>query len=269
MAVYSELIKNFEKIREYVRDFYIFGFHTRESFDAKSKRTYDNERRRIESWLSDHVHTSLEGHKKKVSVQVDSGNIFQNPLYQCYRSQTFTDNDIRLHFILMDALEDNAMSVSEIEAMLQLSIGCRCLRRRRRTTEMIDTGDLTMYCHWDKGLVCKKEFYCDTCEHQPAADDKENGKAEPVHIRWAEDYWSGRYPECPSCGNMPYSLERCVFCGQRFLPDALTEEWSKPPEEVRMDCPSCGGKSTMVGARARSNGHFHGQCTVCGCVVME
>ena len=90
-----------------------------------------------------------------------------------------------------------------------------------------------------------------------------------VHIRWAEDYWSGRYPECPSCGNMPYSLERCVFCGQRFLPDALTEEWSKPPEEVRMDCPSCGGKSTMVGARARSNGHFHGQCTVCGCVVME
>lgn len=102
---------------------------------------------------------------------------------------------------------------------------------------MIDTGDLTMYCHWDKGLVCKKEFYCDTCEHQPAADDKENGKAEPVHIRWAEDYWSGRYPECPSCGNMPYSLERCVFCGQRFLPDALTEEWSKPPEEVRMDCP--------------------------------
>ena len=84
---------------------------------------------------------------------------------------------------------------------------------------MIDTGDLTMYCHWDKGLVCKKEFYCDTCEHQPAADDKENGKAEPVHIRWAEDYWSGRYPECPSCGNMPYSLERCVFCGQRFLPE--------------------------------------------------
>lgn len=107
MAVYSELIKNFEKIREYVRDFYIFGFHTRESFDAKSKRTYDNEKRRIESWLSDHVHTSLEGHKKKVSVQVDSGNIFQNPLYQCYRSKTFTDNDIRLHFILMDALEDN------------------------------------------------------------------------------------------------------------------------------------------------------------------
>ena len=123
MAVYSELIKNFEKVREYVRDFYIFGFHTRESFDAKSKRTYDNEKRRIESWLSDHVHTSLEGHKKKVSVQVDSGNIFQNPLYQCYRSKTFTDNDIRLHFILMDALEDNAMSVSEIADYISANYG--------------------------------------------------------------------------------------------------------------------------------------------------
>ncbi len=77
MSVYSELIKNFEKIREYVRDFYIFGFHTRESFDAKSKRTYDNEKRRIESWLSDHVHTSLDGHKKKVSVQVDWGTFFK------------------------------------------------------------------------------------------------------------------------------------------------------------------------------------------------
>lgn len=134
---------------------------------------------------------------------------------------------------------------------------------------MIDTGDVTMYCHWNKRLVCKNGFYCDACKYQPAADDKENGKAEPVQLRWTEDYYSGRVPECPSCGQMPYSLERCIFCGQKFLPDALTEELSKPPEEVRMDCPSCGGENTLVGARARSNGHFHGQCTACGCVVME
>ena len=74
-----------------MRDFYIFGFHTRESFDAKSKRTYDNEKAQDRKLAFRHVHTSLEGHKKKVSVQVDSGNIFQNPLYQCYRSKTFTE----------------------------------------------------------------------------------------------------------------------------------------------------------------------------------
>lgn len=113
MAAYSELIKNFDKIREYVRDFYIFGFHTRENFDSKSRRTYDNEKRRIESWLKDYVQTSLEGHRKKVSVNVDSSHIFQNPLYQCFRSKTFTDNDIRLHFILMELLDGKSMTVSE------------------------------------------------------------------------------------------------------------------------------------------------------------
>lgn len=60
---------------------------------------------------------------------------------------------------------------------------------------MIDTGDVTMFCHWNKRLVCKKGFYCDTCKHQLAADDKENGKAEPVQLRWTEDYDGGRVPE--------------------------------------------------------------------------
>lgn len=98
MAVYSELIKNFEKIRDYVREFYIFGFHTRENYNKKSKRTYDNEKRRIESWLSDHIHTELIGHKKKVSVKIDSSHMYENPLYRCYKSKSYTDNDIRLHF---------------------------------------------------------------------------------------------------------------------------------------------------------------------------
>ena len=50
---YSELVKRFDLVRDYMRDFLIFGFKTREDFDRKSGRTYDNERRRIESWLGD------------------------------------------------------------------------------------------------------------------------------------------------------------------------------------------------------------------------
>ena len=45
---FSELVKNFEKIRSYVREFYVYGFRIREEFDKKSGRTYDNERRRDE-----------------------------------------------------------------------------------------------------------------------------------------------------------------------------------------------------------------------------
>lgn len=123
MAVYSELIKNFEKIRDYVREFYIFGFHTRENYNKKSKRTYDNEKRRIESWLSDHIHTELIGHKKKVSVKIDSSHMYENPLYRCYKSKSYTDNDIRLHFILMDLLENSMMTVSEITDKISSGYG--------------------------------------------------------------------------------------------------------------------------------------------------
>lgn len=48
---YSELIKNFDNIRGYMRDFFLYGFKTREEYDRKSARSYDNERRRIQSYL--------------------------------------------------------------------------------------------------------------------------------------------------------------------------------------------------------------------------
>ena len=41
---YSELVKRFDRVRDYMRDFLIFGFKTREDFGQKSARTYDNER---------------------------------------------------------------------------------------------------------------------------------------------------------------------------------------------------------------------------------
>ncbi len=58
MSSYSELIKNFEKIRAYMRDFYVYGFKSRDDYGAKSTksaRSYDDERRRLESWLGDHM----------------------------------------------------------------------------------------------------------------------------------------------------------------------------------------------------------------------
>lgn len=48
---YSELIKNFDRIRDYMRQFYVYGFRSRNAYDKKSARSYDNGRRRIESWL--------------------------------------------------------------------------------------------------------------------------------------------------------------------------------------------------------------------------
>ena len=52
---YSELIKNFDRIRDFMRQFYVYGFRSRSEYDKKSTRSYDNERRRIESWLGSYM----------------------------------------------------------------------------------------------------------------------------------------------------------------------------------------------------------------------
>ena len=53
MSDFQELIKNIDKCRDYVRDFFVYGFKSRSDFPGKSARTYDDERRRIVSWLPD------------------------------------------------------------------------------------------------------------------------------------------------------------------------------------------------------------------------
>lgn len=60
---YSELIKNFNKIRDYMRDFYVYGFKSRDDYTKKSARSYDDEKRRIESWLGDYMkfHQTADG----------------------------------------------------------------------------------------------------------------------------------------------------------------------------------------------------------------
>ncbi len=107
MSEYKELIKQFDKIRSYVRDFYVYGFKTREDFREKSGRTYDNHRRRMESWFSDYIRTDQSGHKKSVFLTLDSSRMAVNPLYQAWKSKTFTDNDISLRFLLSDLLADS------------------------------------------------------------------------------------------------------------------------------------------------------------------
>ena len=101
---YSELIKSFSRIRDYMRQFYVYGFKSREEYDAKSARSYDNERRRIESWLGDFMsfHQNRDG--KHVFLSVDSRRIRSNPLYKAFHAKSFTDKDVTLHFYILDIL---------------------------------------------------------------------------------------------------------------------------------------------------------------------
>ena len=47
MSAYQELIKNFERVRAYMREFYVYGFRTRDEVGRMSARSYDDERRRM------------------------------------------------------------------------------------------------------------------------------------------------------------------------------------------------------------------------------
>ena len=113
---YNERIKSFERIREYMREFYVYGFKSREQFSQKSARSYDDEKRRVESWLGDYMGFSQTPDGKNCFLSIDSRACSHNPLFRAWKTSSFTDGDITLHFILFDILHspDVAMTVSEI-----------------------------------------------------------------------------------------------------------------------------------------------------------
>ena len=113
---YSELIKDFNRIREYMREFYVYGFKSRDEYTQKSARSYDNERRRLESWLGDYMQFRQTPSGKNVFLSIDSRVSRHNPLYKGWKTKSFTDGDITLHFILFDILSspDVSLTITEI-----------------------------------------------------------------------------------------------------------------------------------------------------------
>lgn len=112
---YHELMKSFQKIRQYMREFYVYGFKSREEYAQKSARTYDNERRRIESWIGDCMSFRQDTSGKNIFLSIDSRRILHNPLYHAFKAKSFTAKDITLHFYLFDALaEGQPLTASQL-----------------------------------------------------------------------------------------------------------------------------------------------------------
>lgn len=114
---YSELIKNFNRSREYMRQFFVYGFKSREQYGQKSARSYDDERRRIESWLREYMQFRQSAEGKNVFISIDSRLSSHNPLYKGWKAKSFTDKDITLHFIIFDILHSPEIGLSLNEIM--------------------------------------------------------------------------------------------------------------------------------------------------------
>ena len=105
---YSELIKNLDTLRTYIRSFYIYGFKTRNQFSGKSPRTYDDEKRRLENYLDGYMTFRPDENGKVTFLSIDSRHTTHNPLYKIFKAKSFTAMDISLHFMLMDILADGS-----------------------------------------------------------------------------------------------------------------------------------------------------------------
>ena len=110
---YSELIKNFDNIRSYMKEFFIYGFKTREEYDKKSARSYDNERRRIQSYLGDLVSFRQTPSGKNMFISLEGRSVTHNPLYRAFKAKSFTHKDITLHFIVLDILTDGELYTNQ------------------------------------------------------------------------------------------------------------------------------------------------------------
>ena len=150
---YNELIKNFNNIRDYMRDFYVYGFKSRDEYTRKSARSYDDERRRLESWLGDYMQFRQSAEGKNIFISIDSRASEHNPLYKAWKAKSFTDGDITLHFLIFDILYSPDISLSikqimeEIDKYLSQFPDAKMFDEstiRKKLREYADEGLLTM-----------------------------------------------------------------------------------------------------------------------------
>ena len=144
---YSELIKNFNRVRDYMREFYVYGFKSRDEYRKKSGRSYDDEKRRIESFFGDHMQFRQTADGKNVFLSIDSRTSKHNPLYKAWKAKSFTDGDITLHFILMDILmtSDKPLTIHEITEQIDRNTS-------RFHAEVYDASELVP---WIRTFLCR------------------------------------------------------------------------------------------------------------------
>lgn len=149
---YSELIKNFERIRDYMREFYVYGFKSRDEFTKKSARSYDDERRRVESWLGDYMRFRQTADGKKVFLSIDSRISHHNPFYKAWKAKSFTDGDITLHFLIFDVLSDPDIALPLNGIMDEIDRRLSCFDEPKTFDASTVRKKLKEYA--EQGLIC-------------------------------------------------------------------------------------------------------------------
>lgn len=103
------LKKDFEKIRDRMRAYYLYGYSTLIYEEESSDSTRKNETQRIRYWMDQQL---KKGRKKQERSVFDDAMSFDvhskrhNPFFKAWKSKAFDTNAIHFHFFLFDTLND-------------------------------------------------------------------------------------------------------------------------------------------------------------------
>jgi hypothetical protein len=114
MSDFHELVKTINRVRNYVRDFFISGWRSRSDYDESRRRSYDNEKCRIECWFGkEYVKSRRDSSGRQFfSISVDMNDLKRNPMYEVWRTKRFLPNDLALHFFIIDILSSGGSYTS-------------------------------------------------------------------------------------------------------------------------------------------------------------
>lgn len=129
----------------------------------------------------DYTRSGYTAKGKHLYISVDGKTIPRNPLYAAWKSKTFTDNDLLLHFFLTDLLTENeqGMTAGELCDSIVASYGCvfdsQTIRLKLKEYE-----SLGLLFSEKKGKALYYRLAPDfPCEKGAAA-----GEADPSHGLW-------------------------------------------------------------------------------------
>ena len=112
------LIRDYSDIRDILRDIYIFGCFSRDDYINKgmSGRKYDNEQRRITSYLPNKfIKKKREGKRVLPYCSYNMTETQENFLAETYRNKSFTMLDIMSYFFALTFLDDQqGMTLQEL-----------------------------------------------------------------------------------------------------------------------------------------------------------
>ncbi len=107
---FSYTIKELSTVRGFVRQFCAHGFKSHDDYGKRSS-SYEDVRKRLDAWLNFGKDEGVfryfvnQNGKKCYFMCKDGRDYYHNPLNAVYKNRSFSDNDIFLHYTLLDYLK--------------------------------------------------------------------------------------------------------------------------------------------------------------------